>query len=202
MRIPIIMTLILCVLMAIGITTVAVRTQGPVPITPIGEPLSALAFQLHDANGAKVTAESLRGKISILYFGYTFCPDVCPTELAWMTRVLHALGSQASQIQPILVGLDPERDTPARLRDYAAMFDTRIRAVTGSVDEVTTAATACGVGFRKSTPVSKSPGFYLIDHSMSTIVLNRDGRIAFRVQSRDSTPDQAAAQIRTLLEHP
>lgn len=165
---------------------------------PAAEPDAPPEFALVDSDGKPVSAADLRSQVSLVYFGFTSCPDVCPTELGWMVRVLRQLGPLASQVRPIFITVDPERDTPAKLAAYAQAFHPRMLALTGSAEQIARAAAAFGVVYRKQTPVSQQPGFYLIDHTMTTFVLGRDGRIAHRIASADVEPAQAAALIRAL----
>lgn len=161
-------------------------------------PAAAPAFALRAADGRAVTDADLRGRVSLIYFGFTTCPDVCPTELGWMMRVLRQLGPLADGVQPVFVTVDPERDTPERLAAYARAFHPRLLALTGDPEQVRAAADAFGVIYRKQTPVSQQSGFYLIDHTMTTFVLDRDGRIAHRLASADVAPERAAALLRAL----
>lgn len=159
---------------------------------------AAPAFSLLASDGRRVTDADLHGSISLVYFGFTTCPDVCPTELGWMMRTLRRLGPLEGQVRPVFISVDPERDTPERLAAYAQAFHPRMLALTGTPAEVAAAAAAFGVVYRRQTPVSRQDGFYLIDHTMTTFVLDRDGRIAHRLASHDVTPEQAAAVLRPL----
>jgi cytochrome oxidase Cu insertion factor (SCO1/SenC/PrrC family) len=155
-------------------------------------------FSLQRGDGQAFTNADLGGRVHLIYFGFTTCPDVCPTELGWMTRVLRQLGPLAGQVQPVFVTIDPERDTPAKLADYAAVFNPRLLALHGTPEQTTTAAGAFGVVFRKQTPVSQQPGFYLFDHTMTTFVIDRSGRLVHRLASHEVSPEAAAALIRPL----
>ncbi len=175
------------------------RTRHDGSSSPPAAQAEALApFTLQRNDGRPFTQGDLAGRVHLVYFGFTTCPDVCPTELGWMARVMRQLGPLATQVQPVFVTIDPERDTPARLADYAAVFDPRLLALRGSPEQTKAAADAFGVIFRRQTPVSQQPGFYLFDHTMTTLVLDRSGRIAHRLASREVTPEAAAALIRPL----
>lgn len=156
------------------------------------------AFELQRCDGTRFASSELRGRIHLVYFGFTTCPDVCPTELGWMARVLRRLGPLEAAVQPVLITIDPERDSAERLADYASVFNPRMLALRGTAEQTKAAADAFGVIFRKQTPVSQQPGFYLLDHTMTTFVLDRDGRIVYRLASHDMTPEAAAALIRPL----
>ena len=134
-------------------------------------------FTLEDPDGRRRSVGEFRGKIVLLYFGYTYCPDACPTDLARIAHAVRSLGPLASQVQPIFVTLDPARDTPQVLREYAAAFDASLIALRGSDEETRRIATAYKVYFEKR-PLEG--GGYLIDHAAFTFLLDREGRyIAF-----------------------
>jgi protein SCO1/2 len=131
-------------------------------------------FTLTNQHGKRVSLSDFRGKVVLLYFGFTFCPDVCPTDLAVIAQTLEALGKSGDQVQPLFVTLDPARDTRELLRGYAAAFHPRIVALTGSEDEVRRVATAYKVFFEKVTPPGSKT--YFIDHSAFTFLLDRNGK--------------------------
>src|SRR2546430_87373 len=99
-------------------------------------------FTLVDQNGVTRRPDDFRGKLMLIYFGYTYCPDVCPTELQTMTEALERLGDKAPMVQPIFITVDPERDTPEQMKSYAENFDPRLVALTGSAAQVAEAAKA------------------------------------------------------------
>jgi len=135
------------------------------------------SFTLDDQYGARRSLAEFRGKVVLLYFGYTYCPDVCPTDLARIARAVTSLGPLAPQVQPILVTLDPDRDTPQLLREYAAAFDARLLALRGSEAETRRIATAYKVYYQKRR---LEDGSYLVDHAAFTFLLDREGRyVAF-----------------------
>lgn len=135
---------------------------------PIGAP-----FALQDPEGRRVALADFRGKLVLLYFGYTACPDVCPTDLAQVGLALRGLGAGADDVQPIFVTLDPLRDTPAVLREYATVFHPRFVSLTGTEDEVRRVATDFKVYFEK---VPRPGGSYAIDHTAYTFLLDREGK--------------------------
>jgi protein SCO1/2 len=136
---------------------------------PVGGP-----FVLADPNGRRVALADFRGKLVLLYFGYATCPDVCPTDLGIIAQTLRDLGDAGDQVQPVFVTLDPERDTPAVLREYAPAFHPRLVALTGTQSDIRRVATDYKVFFEK-VPM---PGTttYLIDHTAYTFLLDREGR--------------------------
>ena len=136
---------------------------------PVGGP-----FTLSDPAGRRVALADFRGKLVLLYFGYATCPDVCPTDLATIGVALRELGADADAVQPIFITLDPQRDTPAILREYAKVFDPRFVALTGTADEVRRVATDYKVFFEK-VPLAGTKT-YAIDHTAYTFLLDREGR--------------------------
>lgn len=168
-------------------------STGPVDLAP---------FSLTRGDGSPFGRDDLRGRLHLVYFGFTTCPDVCPTELGWMARVMRRLGPLEANIQPIFITIDPERDSAERLAEYATVFHPRMLALRGTPEQTKVAADAFGVVYRKQTPVSQQAGFYLLDHTMTTFVLDRDGRVVHRIASHEMTPDEAAALIRPLAGQP
>ncbi len=140
------------------------RTEGK---AQIGGP-----FTLTGTDGKKVTDRDFRGKLMLVFFGYTHCPDVCPTELQNMVELLNKLGSDASQVVPIFISVDPARDTPDVLSTYIQNFNSRIVALTGSPEEVASAAKAYRVYFKKT---AGGPADYTVDHSAFVYFMDREG---------------------------
>ncbi len=136
---------------------------------PVGGP-----FALTDPQGRRVALADFRGKLVLLYFGYATCPDVCPTDLAIIGQALRDLGASGDEVQPVFVTLDPERDTPAVLREYAAAFHPRFAALTGTEAEIRRVATDFKVFYEKVALPGKTT--YLIDHTAYTFLLDRAGR--------------------------
>ena len=136
------------------------------------EPIGG-AFTLVDQNGKVRTDADFRGKIMLVYFGFTFCPDICPTDLWQMARAVDALGGEGERVQPIFVTVDPERDTPAHLAQYMALFHPRFVGLTGEAKAVRKTAQAYRVYFKKA-PADNAEG-YTIDHSAFIFVIGRSG---------------------------
>ena len=149
-------------------------------------------FTLRDTQGRRRSLAEFRGKVVLLYFGFTFCPDVCPMDLAQMARALRALGARASQVQPIFVTLDPERDKPALLRRYVRSFHPSILALTGTEAQVRQVARSFKV---YSERVPDDRGGYTIAHAAFTFVIGRDNR--YREIIPPGTP---AGRIAAVLE--
>jgi protein SCO1/2 len=136
---------------------------------PVGGP-----FTLTDQAGARRSLAHFRGKLVLLYFGFTYCPDVCPTDLLAMGNLIRSLGPAGDQVQPVFVTLDPARDKPEMLRAYVASFHPRFVALTGTEDEIRRVATSYKVYFEKVKPPGAST--YLIDHTAYVFLLDREGR--------------------------
>lgn len=131
-------------------------------------------FSLTAHDGTQRSLADFRGKVVLLYFGYTYCPDVCPTDLMAVAALLRALGEGAEQVQALYVTVDPERDTPAQLAAYVAAFHPRIIGLTGSVEQIRTVAERYKAYFAK-VPAG---GGYLMEHSANFYILDRAGRYA------------------------
>lgn len=148
--------------------------MGAALLLPQREPLPA--FRLSGTSGP-VTAEGLRGRWSVLFFGYTHCPDVCPATLAVLAAALEALPPQArGGVRALLVSVDPRRDSPARLADYVAYFGAGIEAATGDADQVGRLARAVGAYYALEEP--GPDGSYLVNHSASLFLVDPEGRFA------------------------
>jgi len=158
---------------------------------PVGGP-----FELTDHTGHRRTDVDFRGKLVVLYFGYTSCPDVCPTELQAITLALDKLGTAADRVQPLFVTVDPERDTPARLADFISAFDPRFVALTGAMPAIRKAALAYRVYFAKAATTAES---YPVDHTGFVYLVGADGRyLGFLPPGL--APDAIADAIRAQLQ--
>jgi protein SCO1/2 len=138
-------------------------------------------FSLVDQNGAAVTEKALVGKPSIVFFGFTNCPDVCPTTLYEMTQVYAALGDRADRLNSFFVTVDPERDTPEQLKKYLSSFDPHIMALTGPREALDPMLRAYRV-YAKKTPTAN--GDYTMDHTALVYLMDKKGRFvgAFNLQ--------------------
>jgi protein SCO1/2 len=146
-----------------------------------------------------VALEDCRGKGVLLYFGYTWCPDVCPTNLGYIAMALDRL-SEAERDQSVVlfVSVDPGRDTPERLRDYTGFFHPGIIGLTGSPAEVARVAALYGAAYRKTEQTASAAG-YLVDHSVYTYLIDREGRLRGALDHA-TPPEQIASALRSLLE--
>ncbi len=153
-------------------------------------------YLLQDPNGRSVTSEDFRGRFQLIAFGYTYCPDVCPTTLVEMAAILKQLGDQADRLQAIFITVDPERDTAKVLRTYTEFFDPRILGLTGSPALVRRAADNFRIRYAKV----REPGSenYAVDHSAGMILLGPDGQ--FIRKFAFATPvEEISGQLREIL---
>jgi len=173
------------------ILLVAGRSPGPLPqaTAAIGGP-----FELTDQNGRTVTDRDLKGRPFLVFFGFTNCPDVCPTTLFEVSEVLRALGPDADKVNALFVTVDPERDTPAQLKDYISSFDPHLRALTGDPAAVQTVIRAYRV-YAKKVPQENG---YTMDHTAIVYLMDKDGRFVAPFSLKRST-DAAAADLRKYL---
>ncbi|MFM8747780.1 MAG: SCO family protein [Aestuariivirga sp.] len=132
-------------------------------------------FTLTDHNGRALTEKTFLGKYMLVFFGFTFCPDVCPTELQVITAALDQMGPAGDAIQPVFITIDPERDTPATLKAYVGNFHPRLIGLTGTPEQVAAAASAYRVYYAKVSN-SSSAADYLMDHSSIIYLMGPDGR--------------------------
>ena len=161
-----------------------------------------LKFQLTRApNGRTVTQADYRGKVVMLYFGYTFCPDVCPATLANIAQALGKLGPDAAQVRVLFVTVDPERDTLPVLADYAKAFGPRFTGLRGTPDELATLAKRYRIAY--SVRPNPDPKLYEVTHSSAIYVFDKQGKARLLVTSLSQTdPDIAgtAADLKRLVE--
>lgn len=139
-----------------------------------GKALVGGPFQLVDHTGKRVSDSDFKGRHMLVFFGFTSCPDICPSGLQVMSAALDQLGPKADRIVPLLITLDPERDTPEKLANYVKSFHPRLIALTGSLDEIKAVAKAYRVYFKKSETGSNANA-YSIDHSSLFYLMNGEG---------------------------
>ncbi len=159
--------------------------------------MSVPAVTLTNQNGQPASLADFGDKLVLVYFGYTFCPDVCPTTLGVVNQALELLGDKADQVQMVMVSVDPERDTPEVLANYLSNFNPSFVGLTGSPDQIASAAMPFGVFYEKHEG-SAATG-YLVDHTASVMVLDREGRMRLVLPFETSAEDMAA-DLRQLLK--
>jgi protein SCO1/2 len=149
-------------------------------------------FSLIDGDGKPVTDQTWRGKYMLVYFGYTYCPDVCPTTLTNVADALDKLGAKADQVQALFVTVDPKRDTPAVVKQYAAAFSPRLIGLTGSAEQIAAAAKEYRVYYAEHR-TGPGPDDYSMDHSSVLYLMGPDGRFIAPVRADQDGPEIAAA---------
>ncbi len=152
-------------------------------------------FQLTDQNGQPFSDKELRGKTFLVFFGFTRCPDVCPTTLFEMSEILRKLGSDADRTAGVFITVDPERDTPAAMKDYLSSFDPHIRGLTGNADDLAKVAKAYRVYYKK---VPLEGGDYTMDHTAIVYLMDKDGRFVSPFNMKRGV-DVAAADLKNRL---
>lgn len=156
----------------------------------------AAEFKLNSLQGP-LRLSDFRGKVVVLYFGYTYCPDICPTSLALLGQALSTLDAPTlNQVQGIFISVDPARDTPERLAEYAQFFHPGLLGATASATEVARLAEAYEVGYVLQPP--NSEGNYAVDHTSVTYLINPQGQLAAKLP-HETPPAEIAAAIRRLL---
>ena len=165
-------------------------TAGTLLASAIGGP-----FRLVDQNGKTVTDADLKGKWSLVYFGYTHCPDACPTALNDIAIALDELGSKRSAVRPVFITVDPERDTPEVLKAYITAFDAPILALTGTPEEIAQAAKGYRVYYAKHP---EAGGDYSMDHSSVIYVMDPQGRFTASF-TQENSPEEIAERLKKLL---
>lgn len=184
-----------------GITATTLFTWLIRPAAPAlhGQALAgrpAADFELLTAGGRPFRLSDLRGRLVLLYFGYTFCPDVCPTTLSDLRRVMGTLGPQADRVQVVMVSVDPERDTPDRVDEYVKGFDPRFIGVSGSAEAVAAAAAVFDVYYSREAG-SAATG-YLVTHTASLTLVDQAGQPRL-IYSYGTPPADLAADLQQLL---
>src|SRR5579864_3249195 len=164
--------------------------RGVATAAAIGGP-----FQLTDQSGATVTDKALQGRPTLIFFGFTHCPDVCPTSLFEMSEVLRAMGSDADRVNAYFISVDPERDTEAAMKDYLSSFDSHLKGLTGDPETVAKVLSEYRV-YAKKVPLKD--GDYTMDHTALVYLMDRDGKFVapFNLKRK---PEEAAADLEHYL---
>ena len=178
------------ILLSLSLLAACGRDQPSATARPIAD------FVLQTAAGP-LDSRSLRGKVLLVFFGYTHCPDVCPASMAAGAQALTALSaSERANTRMIMISVDPERDTPQRLKEYTAYFHPEMIGATGTPAEIERVARAYGAGYRKQA--AAADGSYGVDHTSNTYLIGPDGRLVATLALGTPTADIARA-IRRLL---
>ncbi len=188
------------VLLAAVAAALTVVGSGAGPGAAYAQEATALSgrFLLVDQDGQTVDQDSFRGKLRVMTFGYTFCPDICPTTLATIAAALDRLGPLADRVAPIFVSVDPKRDSPAHLKQYLASFSPRLIGLTGTAEEVAVAARNFHVRYAIVPSSDGNPADYTIDHSAGIFILDGDGHFLAKLGYQEGASG-VAARIRSFL---
>ena len=152
-------------------------------------------FRLTDQNGKTITDQDLKGHPSLVFFGFTHCPEVCPTTLFDISEILNKLGPDASKVNAVFITVDPERDSPAMLKDYLASFNPRLVGVGGDAEQLAAVAKAYRVYYKK---VPTKDGDYTMDHTAIVYLMDKNGQFVAPF-SLKRKPEEAAAELRRYL---
>jgi len=152
-------------------------------------------FQLTDQSGAVITDKSLQGRPTLIFFGFTHCPDVCPTSLFEMSEVLRAMGKDADRVNAYFITVDPERDNAATMKDYLSSFDPHLKGLTGDPATVAKVTAEYRV-YSKKVPLKD--GDYTMDHTALVYLMDRDGKFVAPF-NLNRTPEEAAADLKRYL---
>jgi protein SCO1 len=152
-------------------------------------------FQLTDQAGQTVTEKSMQGRPSLIFFGFTHCPDVCPTTLFEISEVLRAMGQDADRVNAYYISVDPERDTQAAMKEYLSSFDPRLKGLTGDPEQLSKVMSEYRV-YAKKVPLKD--GDYTMDHTALVYLMDRDGKFVspFNVNRK---PEDAASDLKHYL---
>ena len=174
------------------------RSEGAV--APGTEADIGASFSLIDQSGKSVTNVDFADKFKLIFFGFTQCPDVCPTTLSRMSQALEQLGPLADQLYPLFITVDPERDTPDQLREYAKSFNAGIIYLTGSNEEIASVLKAWKATRAKVASQNGEVDTYSMNHSSALYLMTPDNRLAASY-NWEIPPEQMVASIKTALKH-
>jgi len=179
-----------CALLAAALILYHEVIRPPAAAASIGGP-----FELIDQDGSSVTDATYRGKWLLVYFGYTYCPDACPTALNDMAEALAGLGALRARVQPLFITIDPERDTQAVLKPYVAAFDAGIYGLTGSAEQIAKVAREYRIEYRRD---GAAGGEYGMAHSSAIFLIDPNGRFVTKF-SQTTAPETIAATLRKAM---
>lgn len=185
------------ILIIIGLLTNDLMKSNPEPEQALATPMLSIEYDLINQDGKPTTQRDFEGRYQLVYFGFAFCPDICPFTLDIMSEALNQIGDRADIIQPIFISLDPARDTPNELATYIDGFFPGFIALTGTDAQVAAAAKSFKVYFQRVDDPS-SAGGYVIDHSSIVYVINPDGDLVHFFTHKD-TAESMATKLNALL---
>ena len=182
---------VLILLLALGLIWVAFYWQPEAPPAVVDDAPKGGDFQLQSADGP-VSLKDYRGKVVVIYFGYTWCPDVCPTSLGMLSAALNELTEEElSRFQALFISVDPERDSVERLKEYGAYFHPSILGITGTPEQLQQVAKQYGAAYR--IVKQDSAAGYLVDHSADLYVVDKQGRLAEAIHH--GTPPEKILEV-------
>lgn len=203
-------TAIFTVVAAVGVSATPSAWANPLPGDPAAEApretqvhkirgfLPDLRFNLVGPGEAPVTAATYKGKVVMMFFGYASCPDICPTTMAQLSQVMHALGNQADNVRILFISVDPHRDTSEKLQSYVQAFDTHAIGLTGSEKQVAEVARRYRVAYQIEKPRADNPDAYEVAHSRGIYIFDADGKAAILASDSESVEALTTA-VRSLL---
>ena len=171
--------------------SIAAETSASENTLNIGGP-----FTLVDQDGQTVTEANYSGRWLLVYFGYTYCPDVCPTSLTRNVDAIELLGDKGDLVTPVLISIDPQRDTPDKLKQYVGLFHPRMVGLTGTPEQIAAVAKEYRVFYMRSP--GDTPDSYVVDHSSLTYLVGPDGKVA-QFFSHSATPEEIANRLKQRL---
>jgi protein SCO1/2 len=183
-----------------GVAIWRITQAGPVASAGSGVSIGG-PFTLTDQAGAAVTEKTYDGSYRLIYFGYTFCPDACPTELGVMAQAIETMGPAGQKVQPIFITIDPDRDTVQQLKGYVPLFDKRLVGLTGTPQQIAAVAKAYKVYYAKADQPGVDTKSYGMNHSSFVYLMDPKGRF-LTVFSSDTDSDKMAAEIRRYMDAP
>lgn len=199
-KLPIIVVTLVVVVFAFG-AWLNLRVAEPPENAPVGGMVVNVSiggeFELTDHTGARVTDENFRGSYALVYFGYTFCPDVCPTELGEIAIAIDELGEAGAAVTPVMISIDPARDTPEVLSEYVPLFHERLVGLTGTDAEIKDVAEKYRVFYRRFDDPNYT--YYLLDHTSFVYLLDPHGQVASMFRY-GTPPEEMADAIRQHMQ--
>lgn len=195
--------LALAIVIVVGGGFLAARYFWGVPPSPAadagarqGELSIGGPFTLVDQDGRMVTDADFRGRWLLVYFGFTYCPDICPTSLTRNSDAIDLLGKQGEKVTPVLISIDPERDTPQKMKEYVRFFHPRMVGLTGTPEQIAAAAKEYRVFYMKAP--GDQPDTYVVDHSSLTYLVDPNGKFVQFFRG-EATPQEVADRLKPLL---
>ncbi len=198
--VPILIAAVIAILAVTGIVLWRIADSGPAGSAGSGVMIGG-PFTLTDQTGAAVTDKTYDGSWRLIYFGYTFCPDACPTELGVMAQAIDEMGPAGQKVQPIFITIDPDRDTVQQLKGYVPLFDKRLVGLTGTPQQIAAVAKAYKVYYAKDDRPGVDAKSYGMNHSSFVYLMDPKGKF-LTVFSSDTDSDKMAAEIKRYMDAP